>query len=285
MTATSRVSLRTLLVAAAVSLASANPAVAATFRVQATTEGTCANSDFDKTSSGVLSEQAACANGLGSLTGSANATFGAVGVRANAETGQAVSLPLVLRTAADFADTVTFTSSSPGQTTTNVALNVFLDGLLSFKGQASAGVEGYGQFGSTQFLFTLTDGSRTSLNNLFFVGGTLNNAGGQTNAFLRSATIEVALNTPIDLVFRLQARSFSVGAENFAHAEFGNTFGIPLGSNAFELPAGVTANSGDWLVDNRRVGVVPEPASWAMLLAGLGMVGAAMRRRHRTSKA
>ncbi|WP_310476100.1 PEPxxWA-CTERM sorting domain-containing protein [Sandarakinorhabdus sp.] len=37
-----------------------------------------------------------------------------------------------------------------------------------------------------------------------------------------------------------------------------------------------------WLIDNVQIGsttAVPEPASWAMLIAGFGLVGAAMRRR------
>ncbi len=34
-----------------------------------------------------------------------------------------------------------------------------------------------------------------------------------------------------------------------------------------------------WLVRGASDGVVPEPATWAMLIAGFGMVGAALRRR------
>ena len=33
----------------------------------------------------------------------------------------------------------------------------------------------------------------------------------------------------------------------------------------------------------RQAGVVPEPATWAMLIAGFGLVGASMRRRSRTA--
>ena len=45
-------------------------------------------------------------------------------------------------------------------------------------------------------------------------------------------------------------------------------------------------NSIFWDIGNFRVSVaaaVPEPASWAMMLAGFGIVGGAMRRRQRTS--
>ena len=44
----------------------------------------------------------------------------------------------------------------------------------------------------------------------------------------------------------------------------------------------LTASSGDWVfIDNLTSagGAVPEPASWAMLIAGFGIVGASMRRR------
>lgn len=38
-------------------------------------------------------------------------------------------------------------------------------------------------------------------------------------------------------------------------------------------------------IDNVALAVVPEPATWAMLLAGFGLVGFAMRRRSRTTVA
>ena len=49
-------------------------------------------------------------------------------------------------------------------------------------------------------------------------------------------------------------------------------------------PGGGTSRSGSFAIDNLSVGAVPEPASWAMLIAGFGVVGAAAR-RHRNAVA
>jgi hypothetical protein len=40
-----------------------------------------------------------------------------------------------------------------------------------------------------------------------------------------------------------------------------------------------------WLLDNVTLSAVPEPASWAMLIAGFGLTGAAMRRRRAVTAA
>lgn len=82
---------------------------------------------------------------------------------------------------------------------------------------------------------------------------------------------------------RPDSTSFSIGTQQFG----------------IFLPRGVTANSGTFSTrvlylgfddtgagpdDNHddmiiRVSVVPEPATWAMMIAGFGLVGAAVRRR------
>jgi hypothetical protein len=72
------------------------------------------------------------------------------------------------------------------------------------------------------------------------------------------------------------------GSPESATSHFSNSFEIPIGIDAFVLPDGVTANAGDWLVNNRRLGAtptVPEPATWALMTLGLGSVGAKLRRR------
>lgn len=53
----------------------------------------------------------------------------------------------------------------------------------------------------------------------------------------------------------------------------------PNGTFFFEL---TTAGGDRMAVTSIAPGTVPEPASWAMLLAGFGLTGAAMRRRRKT---
>ena len=55
--------------------------------------------------------------------------------------------------------------------------------------------------------------------------------------------------------------------------------------DVFNLPDGVTVNAGDYLVNNRYFdplatgGGVPEPASWALMITGFGLMGVALHRR------
>jgi hypothetical protein len=69
------------------------------------------------------------------------------------------------------------------------------------------------------------------------------------------------------VALRLDLRA---GAERGGAADLGNTAGI-----RFELPSSVSfsSSSGQFLA------AVPEPASWALMLGGFGLLGAAVRRR------
>ncbi len=44
-------------------------------------------------------------------------------------------------------------------------------------------------------------------------------------------------------------------------------------------PGGGNSRSGSFGIDNLTIGVVPEPATWMMLITGFGMVGFGLRRR------
>ena len=59
--------------------------------------------------------------------------------------------------------------------------------------------------------------------------------------------------------------------------------GRALGSNLDELSFAQVVNGSQDLTFSATVTAVPEPASWAMMIAGFGLVGGAMRRRTRKS--
>ena len=71
----------------------------------------------------------------------------------------------------------------------------------------------------------------------------------------------------------------------------------PLGGNFFYRNTGNTdpVTAGAWTATGDRLhysftfgagnGGVPEPATWAMMIAGFGLAGAAMRRRERSAAA
>ncbi len=57
----------------------------------------------------------------------------------------------------------------------------------------------------------------------------------------------------------------------------------------YETPGDQSAYVGDWAIGPQftnyafKAGNVPEPAAWAMMLAGFGLVGSAMRRREKVA--
>jgi hypothetical protein len=57
------------------------------------------------------------------------------------------------------------------------------------------------------------------------------------------------------------------------------------GSTAGETFVSMTlaSSSNSFEIDNLATGVIPEPATWAMLITGFGLVGAAMRRQRQTT--
>ena len=69
----------------------------------------------------------------------------------------------------------------------------------------------------------------------------------------------------------------SMGGDGFA--DFGNTSYV-----TFNLPSGVFINSASGVFLNNQISsAVPEPATWAMMIVGFGLVGGVMRRRHSIS--
>ena len=70
-------------------------------------------------------------------------------------------------------------------------------------------------------------------------------------------------------------RAVTAGGEEFYGFAF-STNNV-LNTVGFESVAGVTITA------TNAAGAVPEPASWAMMIGGFGMIGAASRRRVRSS--
>jgi len=223
---------------------------------------------------------------VGAVFASAVSSFGHIGAFAQADSHTDSSLGTGISGEAVFEDTLIFTSSDPGQTVADVSANLLLHGVLDFAagmGAAGDSVEGAVTLNQGFFFFRFFNNSTDGFSieqNPFSVSGTL---GPTTDAVLTTPRVEVALNTPIILRLRLQSSASTGGNGAVAATDFGGSFKFVSGSDAFNLPDGVTVNAGTWLVDNRFIdplATVPEPASWAMMIAGFALAGATLRRRH-----
>lgn len=86
------------------------------------------------------------------------------------------------------------------------------------------------------------------------------------------------LPTSFELTFLQQFETVSFNlmlqAQATDNANFGHTIGTRL-----VLPQGVSFTSASGLFLTQSPGAVPEPATWAMMIGGFGLVGATMRRR------
>jgi hypothetical protein len=102
--------------------------------------------------------------------------------------------------------------------------------------------------------------------------------------------------TVFDYSYGLPSVSLGAGSYYFAFQAVSSVFAVYLGS-ASPLTGAVQSNDGGttWQANYQNFtgvamslsdgasGAVPEPASWAMLIAGFGLVGAAARRRRQVS--
>lgn len=269
----------------------AAPAAAATLVVGAGPSSAFANQSCDGpggpfTGSSTQTITRTCTRvDVGSATGSAVASVGHIGASSVATT-HSDSLGAGIGAQADFSDVVTFTSTNPLATTADISLNLLLDGVLQ-KGNPfdGASLEAFaivgGQFTKLAMRFD-GDGFTVGQND-FTTSGVLAPV---TNAILTTPALTVALNTPILIRLDLQVGTGVGGPTGFASADFGGSFKFPT-SGVFNLADGITANAGDYLVNNRFIdplaapvgGAIPEPAAWALMIAGFGLAGAMLRRR------
>ena len=270
------------------------PAAAATFTVGVGSPsdiavGGCTGGGQSSGSSAV-SIHGVCGDTVGVIGANASSSFGHLGARATAVTFGGSSLPGVIGGLAIFSDTLTFTSSDPLATFADVSLNVALDGVLNAAanaalGSAGAQLGGHVAFGGGFFQFIFTNTTTNGFSTLSTLGLTNGVIAPLTNAQLVSPIVRVNLNTPVFFEMALEARAGAVGSGASATSDFSGSFKFPTGSSVFNLPAGVTVNAGNYLVNNRFFDPLdtpanaPEPATWALMLAGFGMAGAALRRR------
>lgn len=287
-------------------------AQAASFRVlgeSAGVAGPCQT--FDITSSSSVAAVGGCfGDPLGSVRGSAYSGPGQLGAESRANTNGSGAFAR-WQTTATFSDFVTFTSSDPAATTAIVSANLLFVGLFTIPVSGistQSRLEGGGHIGGRQFSFLVQPNfadTTIELSGIAVAGGTLIDSSGLSFALLRTTPFEVPLNQPIEFALTLQDFALAVNAGANTVTDFaslanasqsqgsglgrlsGNGVGVPMGVDAFQLPNGVTANAGDWLVNNSRVvAAVPEPASWMMMIAGFGLLGFAVRpQRVRTAAA
>ena len=229
-------------------------------------------------------------NEIGVASGQAFASYGHIGAKADAATVGGTSIPAQIGANAFFTDTFVFTSTDPTATTAEVALNLVLGGVLNAAApsgsSAGASLRGFALLHGQEFEFRFDksgDGVLNQFSDFSLVGGTA------LDARLRSPTVLVGLNEPTIFAMSLEVGAGSVGPFASALSDFSGSFKLPTGSDVFVLPDGVTVNAGDYLVNNRFIdplaptGGVPEPAAWALMIAGFGLAGAAMRRRRALS--
>ncbi len=109
---------------------------------------------------------------------------------------------------------------------------------------------------------------------------TSNSGNPGASQFFDGATV-IANNQQVDNNFFFSDALIDLGSANFAtfaHSGSSLVLGIRASGNGWQ---GGTDESWGWDAINitYNAGAVPEPASWALMIAGFGLTGAAMRRR------
>ena len=273
----------------------AAPAAAASFTIDiGSPVGTpaCVPGSISDTGPSPVSDSLVCSpiGGGSLLDGSAAATFGYVGGSATAAVGSGYfGTSFGINTQSIFRDFVTFTAEDDSVTHVLIAANLAFSGTMNSTAFASADVGlFYHLEGVTGFHFySANDSSGVVRNDFGIAAGSV--SGTTSDALLRTGTFLAPVDVPLLMTLMLTtgAGVGGSGSPESATSQFSNSFEIPIGMDAFVLQDGVTANAGDWLVNNRRVvepevAVVPEPGTWALMTVGFGCIGAILRRRSRT---
>ncbi len=226
---------------------------------------------------------------IGVGNASASASFGDVGARSDAASISNTALVAGSSSQAVFSDTLIFTSNDDNATMTDVAVNLLLDGILNAaapNGAAGAEIAGSIQLFSSRFAFDFvfnSIGVFTVRSNDF--GMTSGVIGPSLNASLRSPVVSVPLGAPVSFLMVLASSAQSAGTFGSALSDFGGSLKFPSGADVFTVEDGVTANAGDYLVNNRFIDLnapsIPEPSSFALMIFGMGLLVAGITRRRK----
>ncbi len=160
-------------------------------------------------------------------------------------------------------------AAGPGVLQIDVALNAFAP--VTFDLEIEAGdANGIG-FDAVVDVFTgVTLGANLGYLGVSLVGGPTFATVGDVTAFFSTADVTVAPGQN------------AVGIRFLPEGEgFGLELGSPAGTGVDFLIAPGLLAAGDRFQLVLNPGAVPEPGTWAMLIAGFGLVGLAMRRRAR----
>ena len=143
----------------------------------------------------------------------------------------------------------------------NYGASGYANGVVSGGNSACACASDFGQPSES-----ITSTSKFKLSSGYFTSAwnngatlTVNGFAGATQLFTTSAVINVS--GPSLLTFNWS------GIDKLTFSVAGGT------------PAGLSGQGNYFAVDNLSIGSVPEPASWALMIGGFGLVGAALRRR------
>ena len=233
-------------------------------------------------SSGALpvSISTSCGSAASAFASSARASFGSLGVESSAATFVFQGAGFT-KAGATFDDMVVF--SNPDPNAPNLfpfSMNVGLGGILNAETGSDSGSGGDAIFrfmvdlgvGNTGIFrglaaFKTSTGFELDLDG-FTGGGFIVPGPVAFQGVLTSPIVQGQLG-PTNLHLRVESEAFARRTGGLALSDFANTFEFVTGTPVFNLPDGYTANAGNWLVNNRFVGQVPEPSMGRLLGVGL----------------